>query len=204
MDKAQLKNIFAALNKHNKIQITFASTLPSGTKVSPDLAHLQGTSDTYIVADFKTGRGKGGSKLLVLRKEDSNAISDRITLGTPDSAVIMNITTPDGVMHGYETEQEMPKDYPTNAQNAASLKEQLKSMLMMSRGTQIQIESSEPDSGLHGIFTLVNVEKSAGRYGQMVMNLETVEDSSPRQLWSFRHSGIVKRITVLGGVKGNE
>lgn len=177
MDKTQLKKIIAELKKGDRLRIAFVSDNP----IHKDAE--------YLISNFKTGRGKGGSNLLVLKNLETD---EQVVIGTPDNGIIVSMTLPDGSFYGYHTKAEFPRVYPTNAGRASALKEQLKGMLMVEDAT-VLIDSTEPE--FSGEFQVTGVEKSSGRYGQMVMRL-IASDGTKRNLWSYRHSGIINSIVI--------
>jgi hypothetical protein len=178
MEKQELKKAISKLSTEDQMKVTFV-----GEKFS-------NKTGEYKIVSKKKGRGKGGSLLLVAKNLLDNA---ELVFGTPDSESVLNMTLSDGTFLGYRTEAEVPKIYPTNSGRAVQLKEQLKELLTV-ENVRIEIDSTEPE--FTGIFTMKNVEKISGRYGQMIMNLVDTKNVQ-RQLWTFRHSGIINSIKVL-------
>ena len=179
MEKQELKKAISKLSVQDQVKVTFLGE------------RLSSKTGEYKIVAKKKGRGKGGSLLLVTTNVNTN---EEVVFGTPDSDSILNLTLGDGTFLGYRTEAEVPKVYPTNSGRAVQLKEQLKELLTVENIT-VEIDSTEPE--FTGVFKMKNVEKISGRYGQMIMNLVNNKTGVEKQLWTFRHSGIINSIKVL-------
>ena len=181
MEKQELKKAISKLSVQDQVKVTFLGE------------RLSSKTGEYKIVAKKKGRGKGGS-LLLITKNVTTDIDEELVFGTPDSDSILNLTLSDGTFLGYRTEAEVPKVYPTNSGRAVQLKEQLKELLTVENIT-VEIDSTEPE--FTGVFKMKNVEKISGRYGQMIMNLVNNKTGVEKQLWTFRHSGIINSIKVL-------
>lgn len=178
MDKKIIRNLLSGLTPSETISINF---------IGPK-AHMSGD---YTVVKVKTGRGKGGSKLVEL----VNAFKQTLITGTPDSAEILNMTIA-GEMHGFTSEADIPVAYDKSASQAAMLKETFKRLLDAEGDKEIEVESTIAD--FNGTFTVNKGMQLRGRGGQIMLDLENVDTGAKLQLWSFRHSGIVKSLTIVG------
>jgi hypothetical protein len=179
MDKQQIRNIVSSVQPGDKLSFNFA-----GDKSD--------SSGLCKVLKVRPGRGKGGSLLVDLQAEDGSTF----TTGTPDSEVIVNITTADGVVHGFSSETEIRTFHKVDISRAVALKEQFKTLQTLTAGdTIIDVESSE--ASLSGKFKIVGSHQLRGRFGQIVLDLESVDSGEAQSLWSYRHSGIITRISVL-------
>ena len=176
MEKQELKSVIASLTSGDVITVTFQG----------DIAERSGL---FTVVETKTGRGKGGSKLVVLRAADGT----EYTTGTPENDSILHIITPDKVMHGYETEADVPKEYETDKDAGKRLKEVLSDLLDAEGDMTVTIDSIEPE--FNGTFKVMQATQLRGRYGQIRVKLET-EDGTTRDLWSFRHGVIISSVTI--------
>jgi hypothetical protein len=179
MDKQQIRNIVSSVQPGDNISFNFA-----GSKSD--------SSGLCKVLKVRPGRGKGGSLLVDLQAADGSTF----TTGTPDSEVIVNITTPDGVVHGLSSETEIRTYHEVDISRAVALKEQFKTLQARTSGdTVIDVESSE--ASLSGKFKIVGSRQLRGRFGQIVLDLESLESGEAQSLWSYRHSGVITRISVL-------
>lgn len=179
MDKLQVRNIIKSLASGDKISFNFAGDLSD-------------SSGEFKVIKVKPGRGKGGSLLIELQATDGSLL----TTGTPYSEKIVNITTVDGTVHGLTSESELRTVYSVDISRAVALKEQFKTLQTMTQGdTVIDVESSEPS--IAGKFKIVSSKQLRGRFGQIVLGLESVATGEAQELWSYRHSGVITRISVL-------
>jgi hypothetical protein len=176
MNKKELKTLIAGLSTSEQVTVTF-------------LGDLVDNSGVYEVLGVKTGRGKGGSKNMVLKAADGTLLE----VGTPQSESILHVITADGLLHGFETAEDMPKSYETNAGRATELKAQMVD-LVGTVGARVRLRSTEPQ--FDGDFTVAEAELLRGRYGQVRFVLED-DSGATTQLWSFRHSGIVTSFEVL-------
>lgn len=176
MDKKQLKAVVEAFDCPEEITINF-------------LGGLSERSGTYKVIKVKTGRGKGGSKLITLEGSDGRSF----VTGTTQSDSILNIVTKDGIMHGYESAIEVPKTYETNAGNAEKLKSQMRDFVG-TEGARVFIADIAGEFDRN--YTVTKAELKRGRYGQVVFTLQD-DEGGITSLWSYRHSGIVTELKVL-------
>jgi len=177
MDKKQLKNLISTLKSGEVITMNFV-----GGK-----AHL---SRDYTVVKTKVGRGKGGSRLLEL----VDGSGTTITTGTPDSDVILNMIV-NGELHGYKTESDIPVAYEKNVGQAANLKETFKGLLDAEGNYTVKVDSTVAD--FKGTFSVLQATQLRGRGGQVKLSLEHTKTGAKVELWSLRHSGIVKTFEVL-------
>jgi len=184
MDKKQLRNLITSLAPQDQIDITFL-----GDKA----VH----SGTWTVLRVKTGRGKGGSKVMDL----VNASKKTLTTGTPDSDKILNVSL-NGELHGYADEGQIPVSYEKNVTQAAMLKETFKRLLTAEGDREVEITSTIAD--FNGTFTVNKAKQLKGRGGQIVLFLENIETGAKPELWSYRHSGVITSFTILGDVLGAE
>lgn len=176
MNKKQLKTLITALTPAESVTVTFLG----------DLADRTGT---YEVVETKTGRGKGGSKIMVLKAADGSVVE----VGTPQSDKILHVVTSDGTLHGFETVADVPREFDTDAGRHEGLKNQMKE-LVGTTGARIRVEDNANEFGQE--YTVTQAEQLRGRYGQVRMQL-LADDGSTTTLWSFRHSGIITSFEVL-------
>lgn len=190
MDKKDLKAAISGLTTGDSLSVTFLSTMPTGPSNTryDGIRALAGQSVEFTLVGTKKGRGKGGSQLMVLKAADGSTI----TTGTPHSDVLVNITTPAGMV-GHESESAVPRTYETNAGRASELKAQFKG-LVGTVGASVRIESSEAD--YNGTFTVRSAELLRGRHGQVKLMLESGDRTV--EVWSYRHSGVVTSFEILG------
>lgn len=176
MNKTELKTLISNLSAGEEITVTF-------------LGDMSDNSGTFKVLGTRRGRGKGGSLLVDLEASDGSTI----TTGTPRNTDIMNITLSDGTLHGYTNEAEVPRVFDTDTSRAVALKEQFNTLLDADGSFTVDVES--PEDVYNGTFTVTSAKKARGRYGQVILTLADSQGVE-RELWSYRHSGIVTRITV--------
>jgi hypothetical protein len=179
MNKTQIRNIFSNSQPGDEVTIAFA-----GEKSSQ--------SGTYKFLKSRRGRGKGGSLLAELQAADGSLL----TTGTPDSDVVINIITPDGQKHGLESEKDIRLSFKVDISRAVALKEQFKTLQASTSGdTIIDVDSTEP--AFSGKFKIVDSRQLRGSFGQIILDLVSVETGVSQSIWSYRHSGIITRISVL-------
>lgn len=181
MDKSALKSVINGLTPGQVVGITFIG----------DKAHL---SRDWTVVKVRTGKGKGGSKLLELVDGARNTI----TTGTPESGYILNMTI-NGTMHGATSEADLPVVHETNAARATELKEAFRSLVGAEGDRRVSIQSSIAD--LNGTFTVNRGVQLRGRGGQVRLELER-PDGTSAEVWSLRHSGVITSFTILGDEPG--
>lgn len=177
MDKSTLKSVISGLTPGQVVSVTFIG----------DKAHM---SRDWTVVKVRTGKGKGGSKLLELVDSARNTI----TTGTPDSHMILNMTV-NGTMHGATSEADLPVVYETNASRAVELKEAFKSLVGSEGNRRVSIESTITD--LNGTFTVNRGTQLRGRGGQVRLELERTGSGERLEVWSLRHSGVISSFTIL-------
>lgn len=181
MDKSALKSVINGLTPGQVVGITFIG----------DKAHL---SRDWTVVKVRTGKGKGGSKLLELVDGARNTI----TTGTPESGYILNMTV-NGTMHGATSEADLPVVHETNAARATELKEAFRTLVGAEGDRRVSIQSSIAD--LNGTFTVNRGVQLRGRGGQIRLELER-PDGSSAEVWSLRHSGVISSFTIMGDEPG--
>lgn len=178
MDKSALKSVINGLTPGQVVGITFIG----------DKAHL---SRDWTVVKVRTGKGKGGSKLLELVDGARNTI----TTGTPESGFILNMTV-NGTMHGATSEADLPVVYETNAARAVELKEAFRTLVGAEGDRRVSIQSTITD--LNGTFTVNRGVQLRGRGGQVRLELERVGSGERVEVWSLRHSGVISSFTIMG------
>lgn len=181
MDKSALKSVINGLTPGQVISITFVG----------DKAHL---SRDWTVVKVRTGKGKGGSKLLELVDGARNTI----VTGTPESGYILNMTV-NGTLHGATSEADLPVVHETNGARATELKEAFRSLVGAEGDRRVSIQSSIAD--LNGTFTVNRGVQLRGRGGQIRLELER-PDGTKAEVWSLRHSGVISSFTILAGEPG--
>lgn len=154
-------------------------------------------SGEYKVLESKSGRGKGGSRVVRLMDTKTGQLLEGLTvgdklrgIGTPVSDYILNLTM-NGVTTGSEEEGSSPKDFPRDEVAARALNAVMRP-LKDKEGTKIRVVSSQPD--YNGEWTVVGGKLSAGRFGQVILDL--VNGDRAIELWSYRHSGIIESLTI--------
>lgn len=169
MEKAILKNVLSNLQSGNKLVVNFIS----------EKSDLNGE---YVVLGTKKGRGKGGSMLAELKREDET----NLVLATKDSDDVVNLIF-DGNMFGYESEDDIPPDYEKNAGMAVTLKNDFKHFEKVSADypKQLTLQSSTVEE-LNGSHMIVGYKQLRGRQGQVVLTTST-----GLEIWSYRHSGVI-------------
>lgn len=177
MEKSALKSLISTLSPGQVVGITFVG----------DKAHL---SRDWTVVKIRTGKGKGGSKLLELVDSARNTI----VTGTPESSYILNMTV-NGSMHGFSSEADLPVVYETNAGRATELKEAFKSLVGSEGDRRVSIQSTITD--LTGTFTVNRGTQLRGRGGQVRLDLERVGSGEKVEVWSLRHSGVISSFTIM-------
>lgn len=190
MDKKDLKEAIAGLTTGDQVTVTFLSMMPSGAANTryDGIRDLAGRTMEFSLVETKKGRGKGGSQLMVLKSVDG----EKVTFGTPHSEVLVNLTTPNGMV-GHETEATVPKSFDTDSARAKSLKGQFKS-LVGTHGAKVRLSSEEAD--YQGTFTVTEAEQLRGRHGQVRLSL-VADDGREFQVWSYQHSVVITEFEVL-------
>ena len=176
MDKSVLKTTIASLTPGQVISLTFI-----GAK-----SHL---SRDWTVVKTKTGKGKGGSKLMELVDNDKNTI----TTGTPESQFILNMTI-DGNMIGYASEADVPVVFEKDTAKATELKSAFKVLKGAEGNKTVTITATVPE--LTGTFTVNKQTQLRGRGGQIRLDLARVGTDEVVEAWSLRHSGIIQTFVV--------
>ncbi len=155
-------------------------------------------SGDYKVLSCKLGRGKHGSRVLSLMNMESGEELTHLTvkgkkkgIGSPTSDHILNVTMND-TLYGNTSENDLPSAYP-RSELAAKHLNRVMEPLVKSEGKRVEIVATE--SSFNGTWQVISGRKSPGRYGQIVLELKDGERTA--ELWAYRHSGIVKSLTVL-------
>lgn len=177
MDKKDLRNLICSLTPSTTLHITF-----TGSK-----AHL---TSNYTVLKIRTGKGRGGSKIMDL----VDAFKNTISTGTGESDSILNVTV-GGVMHGHADEASAPSTYPKNAGAAEILKRQFATLMDAEGDITVRVTSKMPE--LDGLWTVNQARRVQGRVGQIKLLLENKQDGRKTELWSYRHSGMVLKLEIL-------
>ena len=179
MNKQTLRTVIEGLVSGQTIHINFL-----GSK-----AHL--TRD-YTVVKTKTGKGKGGSKLVELVDSAKNCI----TTGTPESDLILNITVK-GETFGFENEAQIPPTYERSPAQAALLKESFKRLLGSLDLSKVRVEmKSSQLTEFNGTFSVLNAKQLVGRGGQIKITVADAKGDE-YEVWSGRHSGVVDSFSIL-------
>jgi len=188
MEKKDLKELVSGLNTGDTLTVTYLSTMPSDTRYDA-VRGFAGQTVEYSLVETRTGRGKGGSQLMVLR----TVSGDTITTGTPHSDAILNVRGPNGALVGFETEADVTKVYETDTVRALDLKKSLVALVGMT-GAKVRLVSTEQE--FSGDFDVLSATKLKGRYGQIRLSLRAADGQSV-DLWSYRHSGIITSVEIL-------
>lgn len=184
MDKDTVKSFIGGLSAGDQITINFAGDMSS-------------RSGTYKVLGHKTGRGKGGSKLVELQSLTDESL---LTTGTPHSNIIMSLQAGVGEVVGGGSQSECNVPYERDIARS----EALKAAFIGLRDTHLAVEGENNVSVrvestvdfLAGTFNVTGVSTKRGRHGQMVLHLVRPESGHTEEIWSHRHSGVIKRIDV--------
>ena len=180
MDKTQVRNVINGLTPGSRLAIQFGGD-------------AKDNSGTYKVLKVRVGRGKNGSKIVDLENLQDGSL---VSTGTAQSDVIINMTTSDGIRHGLESEKELRTFFEVDISRAVALKEQFKTLQTAKGDIMIDVVSTVPE--YNGKFTIAGTRQVRGRYGQIILELRSVDyPGLNTELWSYRHSGIITRITVL-------
>ncbi len=155
------------------------------------VGELADKSALYTVTNVKTGRGKGGSKILTLVGPGG----EEFVTGTSQSDFILNVITPDGMLHGYETSADVPRVFTTNAGFATKLKAQMLDYVG-AVGVKIRVSDTAKEFDASS-YTVTHAELMKGRYGQVKFTMQNDDDESFTSLWSYRHSGIVTELEII-------
>jgi hypothetical protein len=155
-------------------------------------AHLSGA---YQVERLRTGRGKGGSRLLDLVR-----LSDRqaVTTGTPDSTNIVNVVV-DGVRHGLENASDLPIIFGRNKSVSKEFKLVTKSILDLRRrdaSAAVRVNVDSDVAEFSGTFDVAGAQRCRGRGGPCRLDLTEVGTGRSLTLWSSRHSGAIRTIAL--------
>lgn len=177
MDKKELRTLICQLTPSQVIHITFV-----GAK-----AYL--TND-YTVLKIRTGKGRGGSKIVDLVDGSKNTIST----GTKDNESILNITV-GGVRHGHTDAAEVLTSYAKSKTQGGDLYRKFSQLLEAEGDFTVRVESPMPS--LAGDWTVNGASRAHGRVKQIKLSLENVEDGRKTELWSYRHSGAVTKFDIL-------
>lgn len=183
MDKDTVKSFIGGLSAGDQITINFAGDMSS-------------RSGTYKVLGLKTGRGKGGSKLVELQSLSDDSL---LTTGTPHSNIIMSLQAGVGEIVGGGSQSECNVPYERDLARS----EALKAAFVGLRDTHLAVEGENKVSVrvestaefLAGNFEVTGVSTKRGRHGQMVLHLVR-PNGQTEEIWSHRHSGIITKIDV--------
>jgi len=182
MDKRELKTLITDLGKTHigeEIEVTFRS-------------NSKNTSGKYRLLEVKRGRGKGAS---MIARVESVVNGHTMSFGTPNSDEILNIKWRDSngeaKLEGYADESEVPTEFSHDATNALALKNDFIALIGKTN-IPVTVNSTEPSFA--GTHMLTSAKKMAGRFGQVKLELSR-EDGTKFEIWSYRHSGIVKSIS---------
>ncbi len=176
MDKSVLKSAIAGLTAGQNINLTFV-----GAK-----SHLTGD---WSVVKIKTGKGKGGSKLMELVNGDK----ETLTTGTPESQYILNMTI-DGNMIGYASEADVPAVFEKNTEKATELKSVFQALKGAEGNKRVTITATVPE--LTGTFIVNKQSQLRGRGGQIRLDLARIDSDETVEAWSLRHSGIIQTFVI--------
>lgn len=185
MDKRTLRSVLVGLNVGDQLSVVFRSNLSS-------------PSGEYEVVNKRRGRGKGGSWLVDVKLANMGSLAcETFTIGTSRNDDVVSVVV-DGQFYGFKHENEMPANYETNTAQAVALKEQFKALLANIDETQPMVEVVAPSAPeVDGNFTVTAGRQLRGRAGQVVLTLQR-DTGETVELWSYRHSGVVDRFTVVG------
>lgn len=183
MNKHEAKSLIASLESGSNIRVNLAD----------DLAERSGN---YKVLTVRRGRGKCGSLLVDLQSNEDDSL---LTIGTPQSSKIVNFVLPDGSTVGLDNALECNIKYEIDVARAVALKEQFKNLLTVTPESEIKIVVASTKEQFNGTFDLLSARQVRGRFGQIVLSLKNAAGES-MELWSYRHSGIITRITVMRAV----
>lgn len=181
MDKKELKTLLATLGKTHigeEIEVNFR-------------ASSKNQSGKYRLLETKVGRGKGGS---MLARVESVTSGHTMTFGTPNSEELLNIVWRDANgnanLSGYADESAVPAEFVHDATNAVALKASFEGLIGK---TNIPVKVDASDASFAGSHQLLSAKRMAGRFGQIRLELSR-EDGSKFEIWSYRHSGVVKSV----------
>lgn len=195
MEKQKLKDVLQTLTPGSEVTVTFR-----GDKADQ--------SGTFTVVQTKRGRGKGGSQLVELK----TAEGETLVTGTPESDSILHVVTPDGTLHGFETEDQVPPTFETDATRALELKRAFKALTQYcnplpkegERDTRsrfapegrVLLHVGSTHEPFAGAFELREVELKRGRYGKVTLTVAPTTGDGTLVLDSFQHSGVIRDFTV--------
>jgi len=184
MNKTEFRSIVSALTAGQNITVKF-----SGSKV-----HQSGE---YNIKALRTGRGKGGSRLIDLVRLTDNLA---ITTGTPDSGSIVNITV-NGEVHGFESENDMPVTFERNAAMAVAVKRVAKRLMDLHAQNATathEVTLGSTFEGYSGTFQVISANRMRGRGGPAKLVLKNSVTGEQQELWSSRQSGALTSIEIVG------
>lgn len=184
MDKDTVKSFISSLSAGDTVCIGFAGDMSSQT-------------GEYKVLGLKTGRGKGGSKLVELQATVGGAL---LTTGTPHSNVIMNLQRNGDDIIGGGSQSECNVPYERDLARSEALKTAFINLrdthLAVPGENDVKVNVDSTAEFLKGNFKVTGVTTKRGRHGQMVLHLENVDSGRKEEIWSHRHSGVINRIDV--------
>lgn len=181
MNKAQLRNLIESINSGDTCAVHFRS--------NPG-------PQTYTVIEKFTGRGKGGSRHVVLEASDGTHIS----IGTPNNEAILSMST-NGVFAGSTSDRADLPPAEINLPLAMEIKARMRSLTgEPGVGRKVRLVPVDPaNEMLNGEFTIQSSRVTKGRYGQVCMELVPVNGPvfTPITFWSHRNSGLLTEFTVV-------
>lgn len=194
MEKKELSQLLTSTFENNKEdnKLTF--------HFIRNLKHMSGE---YRIKEIKTGRGKGGSTLAKMINLQTNEEVEQVMIGnvyksfgTPISDMILNITDANGTLYGLPDSEEMNVLHAvTRDKENSSVLDATMEKLIRAEGSRVKLESDSPE--FNGEFIVLNGRRSPGRFAQVILNLQEVSSDRKLELWSYKHSAIVKTITQL-------
>jgi hypothetical protein len=181
------------------LKILFSRTVVGEELVVNFIPQYKQYSGKYKITLSKVGRGKSGSRVVELQHLETGEKLTRMTIpggeqrdfGTAVSDIILNVTH-NGVMYG-DTDTTTPNAYPRSPETSELLKSVFDALISKHEGQTLLVKSSEPE--FDGKWTFVSGRVIPGRHGQRILTLKRGNET--RELWSYRHSGIVSEISLV-------
>lgn len=187
MDKKILRSVVETLTVNTELELVFRTADIAAGKT----ARVAVKSGMHrVVSEPRTGRGKGGSKLVKVMNLETGAQYD---VGTPNSLDVTSVSV-GGQVYAARGEHEDAKVFTKNAERAGELKALL-APLVGTTGKRIDIEATDP--AFNGRFEVVSAKLNPGRYGQISMVLKD-DKGSTRELWTYRHASLIEAISYDG------
>lgn len=178
MKKTILKSLLNKVSVGEVIDIKFGG----------NLSYLSGS---HSILEKKRGRGKCGSE--VARVQNIETLHE-CTIGTPYNNQIVTIVY-NGNKYGEDISSEVIPGTLRDVKMAKNLKDAL-TPLMGQVGRKVKIQSTH-EPAFNGIFTVMNIFKSKGRYGQLFLNLYRENTFEKVEIWTYRHSGVIDSIEII-------